>query len=65
MIIKNDYSVKNSIINFFGTNSYLGDDFNSKYISEIVYSEKDKLNYLNSIVHPKVFQQFEKFIKSI
>ena len=64
MIIKNDYSVKNSIINFFVTNSYLCDDFNSKYISEIVYSDKVKLNYLNSLVHPMVFHQFEKFLKS-
>ena len=64
MIIRNDYSVKNSIINFFGTNSYLGDNLNSKYISEIVYSDKVKLNYLNSLVHPMVFHQFEKFLKS-
>ena len=64
MIIKNDYSVKNSIINFFGTNSYIGDDLNSRYISEIIYSDKVKLNYLNSLVHPLVFHQFEKFLKS-
>ena len=53
-IMRNDHSVKNSIINFFGTNSYIGDNLNSKYISEIIYSDKDKLNYLNSLVHPKV-----------
>tara|TARA_B100000963_G_scaffold342514_1_gene343438 strand:+ start:2544 stop:3137 length:594 start_codon:yes stop_codon:yes gene_type:complete len=64
MIIRTDYSVKNSIINFFGTNSYLGDNLNSKYISEIVYTDKVKLNYLNSLVHPMVFHQFEKFLKS-
>ena len=64
MIIKNDYSVKNSIINFFGTNSYIGDDLNSRYISEIIYSDKVKLNYLNSLVHPMVFHQFEMFLKS-
>lgn len=64
MIIKNDYSVKNSIINFFGTNSYIGDDLNSRYISEIIYRDKVKLNYLNSLVHPMVFHQFEKFLKS-
>lgn len=64
MIIRNDHSVKNSIINFFGTNSYIDDNLNSKYISEIIYSDKDKLNYLNSLVHPKVFHQFEKFLKS-
>ena len=64
MIIKNDYSVKNSIINFFGTNSFIGDDLNSRYISKIIYSDKVKLNYLNSLVHPMVFHQFEKFLKS-
>ena len=63
-VMRNDNSVKNSIINFFGTNSYIGDNLNSKYISEIIYSDKDKLNYLNSLVHPKVFHQFEKVLKS-
>ena len=63
-IIRNDHSVKKSIINFFGTNSYIGYNLNSKYISEIVYSDNYKLNYLNSLVHPKVFHQFEKFLKS-
>ena len=62
IIIRNDPYVKNSIINFFGTNSYIGDNLNSKYISEIVFSDKDKLNYLNSQVHPKVFHQFKKFL---
>ena len=64
IIMRNDHSVKNSIINFFGTNSYIGDDLNSRYISEIIYSDKVKLNYLNSLVHPMVFHQFEKFLKS-
>ena len=63
-IMRNDHSVKNSIINFFGTNSYIGDDLNSRYISEIIYSDKVKLNYLNSIVHPMVYHQFKMFLKS-
>ncbi len=63
-IIRNDHSIKKSIINFFGTNSYIGYNLNSKYISEIVYNDKYKLNYLNSLVHPKVFHKFEKFLKS-
>jgi len=62
-IIKTDIELKKSIINFFGSKSFNGADFNSIYISEIVFNDRKKLDLLNSIVHPKVFEKFEKFVK--
>ena len=62
-IIKTDMEIKKSIINFFGSKSFNGSDFNSIYISEVIFSDPKKLDLLNSIVHPKVFEKFKKFVK--
>mgnify|MGYP001289827259 FL=1 len=62
-IIKTDVEIKKSIINFFGSKSFNGSDFNSIYISEVIFSDPKKLDLLNSIVHPKVFEKFKKFVK--
>ena len=62
-IIKTDIEIKKSIINFFGSKSFNGSDFNSIYISEVIFSDPKKLDLLNSIVHPKVFERFKKFVK--
>lgn len=62
-IIKTDLDTKKSIINFFGSKSFNGSDFNSIYISEVIFSDPKKLDLLNSIVHPKVFEKFKKFVK--
>jgi len=62
-IIKTDIEIKKSIINFFGSKSFNGSDFNSIYISEVIFSDPKKLDLLNSIVHPKVFEKFKKFVK--
>ena len=62
-IIKTDIEIKKYIINFFGSKSFNGSDLNSTYISEVVFSDPKKLDLLNSIVHPKVFEKFKKFVK--
>ena len=62
-IIKTDIEIKKSIVNFFGSKSFNGSDFNSIYISEVIFSDPKKLDLLNSIVHPKVFEKFKKFVK--
>lgn len=62
-IIKTDIKTKKSIINFFGSKSFNGIDLNSIYISEVIFSDPKKLDLLNSIVHPKVFEKFKKFVK--
>lgn len=62
-IIKTDIEIKKYIINFFGSKSFNGSDFNSIYISEVIFSDPKKLDLLNSIVHPKVFEKFKKFVK--
>lgn len=62
-IIKTDIEIKKYIINFFGSKSFNGSDFNSIYISEVIFSDPKKLDLLNGLVHPKVFEKFKKFVK--
>lgn len=60
-IIRNDKSVKKSLILNFGENCFINNQINTKFISEIVFNNSDKLNKLNSIVHPIVFKDLEIF----
>ena len=49
--------VKNNI----GEKSYKDGIIQTKYISDVIFNDKRKLNELNEIVHPKVLHEFEKF----
>ena len=52
--------VKNKI----GEKSYKDGIIQTKYISDVIFNDKRKLNELNKIVHPKVIHEFEKFKSS-
>ena len=52
--------VKNKI----GEKSYNDGIIQTKYISDVIFNDKNKLNELNKIVHPKVLHEFEKFKSS-
>lgn len=52
--------VKNKI----GEKSYNDGIIQTKYISDVIFNDKSKLNELNKIVHPKVLHEFEKFKSS-
>lgn len=58
-------SAYNEIVDFFG-DDILNDDktINRKKMSEIVFNNKDKLNKLNSIVHPAVIQKISDTIEA-
>jgi len=54
--------IREKLINEFGLNSFVDEKLNRKYISEIVFNDKDKLSVLNSIVHPEVKKHFKEFV---
>jgi len=47
-------SLKHDIEAYFGYESYSNGSLNKKFIADLVFSDKDKLAKLNSLVHPKV-----------
>ena len=55
--------LKNQIAKLFGEKSYVQGKLNSAYIASLVFSNKEKLNALNALVHPKVREDFQHFIK--
>lgn len=63
-VIQNeDEIVKTKVIQVFGENAYTKDGLNRAFIASEVFNNKEKLKELNSIVHPVVFLDFEKWKK--
>ena len=59
-IMYTDKKLKQEIQTFFGERSYTSDgDLDRKYLANIVFNDKQKLNKLNAIVHPAVFSAFD------
>ena len=44
-----------------GKKSYVDGLIQTKYISDVIFNSKNKLDELNKIVHPKVLEEFKKF----
>lgn len=54
-LITNDAALRKSIIKHFGADAYHPDgSYNRPYMANIVFSDKEKLQLLNSLVHPVV-----------
>ncbi len=51
-IMNEDEKLKISLINIFGVEVYENGELNKSYLSNIVFSNKHKLEILNSLVHP-------------
>ena len=49
-IIKSNIVVKKSIINAFGSDSFINNELNKKHISKIIFNNNSKLRLINSIV---------------
>ena len=47
----------------FGAESYLDKELNRAYIAQKIFSDKDLLEKMNAIVHPKVSRHFKKWLK--
>lgn len=55
--------LKRAIMKEFGEEAYKDDVLNRTYLSEQVFANREKLNKLNSIVHPEVHLHFAEFLK--
>lgn len=57
-------AIKNKLIQLFGENAYTSGKLNREYLSTVVFSDKQKLQQLNNIVHPAVRAHLQEFIKN-
>jgi dephospho-CoA kinase len=63
-LMNHDDLVKTQIISAFGNDSYKEGLLNRNYIAQIVFNQPEKLALLNSITHPAVARDFEKWLRT-
>lgn len=56
-----DDDIRDKIITIFGSESYKNNIYNTEYISNIVFKDKNKLNYLNNIFAVRMKKEFDLF----
>jgi dephospho-CoA kinase len=59
-----DPELKKAVIEHFGEEAYKDNELNKKYISSIVFSSPEKLELLNSLVHPATFKDAERWLSA-
>jgi dephospho-CoA kinase len=58
-LMQNDEAVRAEIVDEFGTEAYRDDGaLNREFLAEQVFGDAERLERLNAIVHPKVFESF-------
>ena len=62
-LMNTSLEIKKDVIDLFGKDAYESGALNRKFISSIVFQNPKKLKLLNAIVHPRVFEDFQKFVK--
>ena len=60
-LVNTNSELQNKISDAFGQNSFIEGAYNRAFIASIVFSDKQKLELLNSIIHPFVLNDWEAF----
>jgi dephospho-CoA kinase len=63
-LMNSDAALRNQIIKLFGEQAYKNGELNRTFIASVVFNNSEKLNALNALVHPKVREDFQHFIKN-
>lgn len=59
-----DTSVRRAIIKEFGSESFTNEHLNTEYLSQNVFSSKENIKKINSIVHPVTIKKIEQLSKT-
>ena len=62
-LMNEDEALKKLIVEHFGDSSYTGGKLNREYLASVVFSDKQKLALLNSLVHPATIRQSNLWMK--
>lgn len=55
--------IKSKLIALFGDNAYQNGKLNRDFLSKQIFNNKDLLQKMNAIVHPKVASHFKRWVK--
>ena len=61
LIMNSSNQIKKLIINHFGKLSYTNNKLNNKYISKIIFNSPVEMNKINSLIHPFIHDNFNKW----
>jgi dephospho-CoA kinase len=59
-----DPELKKAVIAHFGDEAFVDGELNRKYISSIIFTSPEKLELLNSLVHPATLKDAEKWLSA-
>ena len=62
-LMQTNPSLKKKIIDEFGSKAYDGDVLNKKFLAVEVFSDQEKVEKINSIIHPVVIRKIEEECK--
>ncbi len=61
-VMDSDEEIKRDLIIEFGEEVYKDDKINKEFLSELIFSNRENLHIINTIVHPKVISYLEEKI---
>jgi len=61
-LMHNDKQLQAEIIKAFGDESYINNELNRAYLSDVVFNDEALLDKINSIVHPYVAKEFNQWL---
>ncbi len=61
-LMNSDYKIKSKLISEFGNNVYRNNSLNKKFLANIIFNNKKKLLFVNSVVHPVVKKHIKNWI---
>jgi dephospho-CoA kinase len=64
-ILDNDEKVRSLVIKAFGAESFIKDKPNKKFLAEQIFSDQNKREKLESILHPRVIKNINNSIKEL
>lgn len=62
-LMEEDEELKKNIIASFGKSAYVNGTLNRKYLASQVFADRQKIELLNSLVHPATLSDAEKWMK--
>jgi len=62
IIMNSSEIIRTQLLKAFGKETYQNNQLNRQYLAKIVFEDSKKLTILNSIVHPEVKKNFQKFV---
>ena len=62
-LMNEDPEIKKQLIQYFGQGAYADNILNRRFIAEIVFKDKQKLQLLNSVIHPITIAKAEEWMR--